>query len=64
MTLSTDVRCEAPHPSVSGWTCRGKLTRAVPGTVRVERGSEPPPGCTVLRCRRCGREYIACPVTQ
>lgn len=57
---TTPIRCTAPHPTVPGWECRARLVDAVPGTVQVEQGERPPPGCVLIVCSRCGARYVAC----
>ena len=57
-----EIRCEMPHPSVRGWTCRGKVYRAIRGTVEVEpRTNGIPPGCVEIVCERCKARYVVCP---
>lgn len=59
-----DLRCTAPHPDFPELQCRAKLAEAVPESVRIERRPDVPPGCTLLQCRRCGTEYVICPVAR
>lgn len=60
MTTAHPIRCPMPHPSDPGRVCNAVLTRAVPGTVEVKQGSEPPPGCNEVLCARCGTRYVVC----
>lgn len=57
----TELRCTAPHPDFPGIECRAKLAEASDGSVVLREGRDAPPGCVVLRCRRCGAEYVVCP---
>jgi hypothetical protein len=56
------LRCPGLHPTVRGWTCRGILVEAVPDSVEVRPGAHPEPGCSVVRCERCGKFFTVCPV--
>ena len=60
----TELGCTAPHPDFPELQWRWKLAEAVPESVRIERRADVPPGCTLLRCRRCGTEYVVCRVAR
>jgi hypothetical protein len=62
VSAARPIRCTAPHPDGRPGPCNAVLTRAVPGTVEVREGDDPPAGCVELLCPRshCGARYVAC----
>lgn len=55
------VRCTARHPRDPSRECGERLLDAIPRTVSMTRGEDPPPACVAIRCPRCGTRYIVCP---
>lgn len=62
MSALAQLRCSAPHPTIPGFQCRALLATAPAGSVEVRTAEEDAEGCALLRCRRCGTEYLLCPV--
>jgi phage FluMu protein Com len=54
-----EVRCQAPHPTVRGWACRGLLFEAPTGSVELlEDRGELPPGYIRVRCPKCRAAHV------
>jgi len=59
-----EVRCKAPHPTISGWTCRAKLADVAPGRIVVRREHDKvPSGGVVIACGRCKTRWLLHPAT-
>lgn len=57
-----EIRCNAPHPKVSGWACRAKLNVALPRGYEVRERAREAPDCLHVTCWRCGTLHLVCPV--
>lgn len=62
MAYPVEIRCTSRHPERPSWVCDAKLADVIAGTVVVEPGVDVQPGCSKVKCVRCGTEYVLCPV--
>lgn len=53
-----EIRCEAPHPKVRGWSCRARIADVAGAVEVVEQGGPSGPGDVRVVCWRCGTAYL------
>lgn len=62
MSRPVELRCNAPHPRIRKAECGAKVADVLAGSVAIIPAGRLAPGCVLLRCRRCGAEYVLCPI--
>lgn len=55
------IRCRGKHPRIRNSMCGAKLAEALPGTVGLEGFASLSPGFVLVRCGRCGTDWVLCP---